>query len=364
MASLEQTLADLRTKIQRYRGRAPLNEENTKGTLIEPVLRALGWDVEDPEEVDREYRAERRDRPVDYALLVTRRPRLLVEAKALGCDLRDRKWINQIMGYAVVAGVKWVVLTDGDEYRIYNTHADVKADEKLFRSVRVSAPSALLASTLSLLAKDHLQENRLEVLWRAQFVDQQVKTAIERMVRADADNAVVRQIARHTRNLTDAEIRDSLARCRLALDFPEVVDPPKAIRGKRRRQDGDSGIRVLPGKIHRAASQDVTLRTLIGAGLLKPPTDLVKQYKGCDVAARVEEDGSVSCLGRTFASLSLAASAARASVLGIRSEAKWPATNGWTFWRYADETGTHVELDVLRKGYAAATAAQRQPSAS
>ena len=38
------------------------------------------------------------------------------------------------MGYAIVAGVEWVVLTDGNEYRIYNTHAPVPVAEKLFHS--------------------------------------------------------------------------------------------------------------------------------------------------------------------------------------------------------------------------------------
>ncbi|MGQ0615006.1 MAG: type I restriction enzyme HsdR N-terminal domain-containing protein [Planctomycetaceae bacterium] len=362
MESLDQTLAGLRVKIGKYRGRRPLNEENTKGTLVEPVLRALGWDVEDPEEVDREYRAESRDKPVDYALLLTRKPRLLVEAKALGHNLDDRRWVNQIMGYAVVAGVKWMVLTNGDEYRIYNTHADVKADEKLFRTVRVSEPSALLSPTLALLAKDHLQENRLEVLWRAQFVDQQVKEAIGRMLRVDTEDVVVRWLAKHTKNLSDSEIRESLGRCRLSLDFPEVADV--ADPGRRGHRDRDSGIRVLPGKRRPEPAQDVTLRDLIDSGVLKAPVDLVKPYKGRELNARVENDGTVSWSGRSFASLSTAGAAARASVLGIRSEAEWPATNGWTFWRCADETGRLVDLDVIRKRYSGAHVAGSQPSAS
>ncbi|HKX45882.1 MAG TPA: hypothetical protein VJP77_04220 [Planctomycetota bacterium] len=64
------TLDDVRRRIARAsRG---LNEENTKATLIEPVLRALGWDVEDFEEVQREFRVNKRNKSVDYALLVPR----------------------------------------------------------------------------------------------------------------------------------------------------------------------------------------------------------------------------------------------------------------------------------------------------
>src|SRR5690606_19829373 len=126
MADLAKTLEDVRARVARFCDDRPLNEENTKATLIEPVLRALGWDPEDPDEVHREFKPTSRDRPVDYALLINQEARLFIEAKAMREDLSDRRWSNQIMGYAAVAGAPWVVLTDGDEYRIYNAHVPVE----------------------------------------------------------------------------------------------------------------------------------------------------------------------------------------------------------------------------------------------
>ena len=110
MSTLAKTLAEVRRRIALSAKRG-LNEQNTKATLIDPVLRALGWDTENIEEVVREYRVKNRDKPVDYGLLTMRTPRLFVEAKGLGEHLQDRRWINQIMGYAAVAGVRWIVLT-------------------------------------------------------------------------------------------------------------------------------------------------------------------------------------------------------------------------------------------------------------
>lgn len=52
---------------------------------------------------------------MDYALKLLRRPRLFLEAKGLGEDMLDRKWIAQVLGYATVAGVEWCVLSDGDQ---------------------------------------------------------------------------------------------------------------------------------------------------------------------------------------------------------------------------------------------------------
>jgi len=91
VTALETILTQVRERIVRYRD-SPIGEQDTKAALIDPVLRALGWDVEDLEEVQREYRLKSTDNPVDYALSILRTPRLFVEAKALGGNLNDRRW--------------------------------------------------------------------------------------------------------------------------------------------------------------------------------------------------------------------------------------------------------------------------------
>jgi hypothetical protein len=137
--SLTSALPRLRTRIQKIQNRNEnIGEQNTKAALIDPLLAALGWDVEDIDEVSREYRLKSQDNPVDYALFMLRSPRLFVEAKGLEKDLSDRKWISQVLGYATVVGVEWCVLTNGDEYRLYNAHAPVDVEQKLFRVIRIS----------------------------------------------------------------------------------------------------------------------------------------------------------------------------------------------------------------------------------
>ncbi|MBI1788253.1 MAG: type I restriction enzyme HsdR N-terminal domain-containing protein [Acidobacteria bacterium] len=120
-AKVEATVNVIRTKIRQVRERNdPIGEQNTKAVLIDPLLAALGWDLQEIDEVCREYRHKPQDNPVDYALLFNGIEVLLVEAKSLEKNLSDRKWISQNISYAAVAGVKWCVLTNGDEYRIYN----------------------------------------------------------------------------------------------------------------------------------------------------------------------------------------------------------------------------------------------------
>jgi hypothetical protein len=84
------TLKQCVERVDRYRRLGQrVGESNTKAGLIEPVIAALGWDVLDPDEVHREYRRRSPDNPVDYALLLSRTPRLFIEAKGLGEHIDD-----------------------------------------------------------------------------------------------------------------------------------------------------------------------------------------------------------------------------------------------------------------------------------
>ena len=335
MPSLAETLAEVRRRIRRV-GTRSMNEENTKATLIEPVLRALGWDVEDVDEVQREFKTQPRHKPVDYGLLVVRTPRLLIEAKALGENLVDHRWVNQIMGYASVAGVEWVVLTDGDEYRIYNTHAPVVVEEKLFRVVKVSTEDASVNQTLELLAKNRLEENRIEVLWRAHFVDRQVRAAIESLFAPDHnDMLLVNYVGGSTKNLTAEEIRGSLARCRATFDFPldaEMLVVPRA-KAKRAGKNVDAS----------GGGGGGTLADLIAAGVLKPPVQLMRTYKGKELGATILPTGKVRVGKDEFDTPSSAAVAAIAQMTG-----KEPQTNGWDFWQVPTSDGTRVALATYR----------------
>jgi hypothetical protein len=55
--SLTDVLPKLRKRIQKIRNRNEnVGEENSKAALIDPLLAALGWDIENIAEVSREYR--------------------------------------------------------------------------------------------------------------------------------------------------------------------------------------------------------------------------------------------------------------------------------------------------------------------
>lgn len=219
MDSLSEAVKTVQKKIDRYKGKS-VGETNTKTALIDPILRALGWGVGDLEEVQQEYKMHRRDNPVDYALMLMNTPCLFVEAKALEHDLDDRKWANQIMNYANNAGVEWAVITNGDEYRIYNALAKVPIEGKLLRKVRITDESGAAEETLSLLSKERLKGNVLKDLWDAHFVDGKMKPALEGLFSADPDPSFVKLIKTRVQDLSTKDIEASLRRVRASFEFP------------------------------------------------------------------------------------------------------------------------------------------------
>ncbi len=219
------TLIRVRTRIDQIKGRREsIGEQNTKSALVDPVLLALGWDLEELEEVCREYKRKPQDNPVDYAIFMLRSPCLFVEAKALDRELNDRKWISQILSYATVVGVEWCVLTNGDEYRIYNSHAPVDVDEKLFRTIRISdeTQEKYTLDTLDLLSKNKMAEKLINPLWKAHFIDHRVKAALVDILHND-DGALTRLVHRKIPELSRPEIRDSLKRADFRVDFPIIA---------------------------------------------------------------------------------------------------------------------------------------------
>ncbi len=355
MNDLEIVLNSVRDRIGKWRAQA-IGEENTKTVLIEPILRALGWDVEDLDEVRKEFRYKPGDNPVDYALFLLRTPRLFVEAKALGENLGDRKWASQIMGYAGVAGVEWVVLTDGNEYRIYNAHAAVDIEKKLFRRIVIASDESGVVETLALLSKSQLQENQIEVLWRADFVDRQVRGAIEGLFAPEVPGDFLRLIRKRVPALPVADVRASLARARFTLDYPAVQLTPKASVGRRAPARTTAG---ATAEVNDATGTDVhgdktpwrhvTLAELISSGTVRLPLDIETAYKGHQLAARIESNGNVVWNGTTFDSLSMAGGMARKSIVGAPPGREYPPTNGWIFWRFRDADGRLAFLDVLRE---------------
>jgi hypothetical protein len=248
------------------------------------------------------------------------------------------------MGYAGVAGVQWVVLTDGDEYRIYNSHATVPVDEKLFRTIRISDDSSAPEKTLWLLSKSQLQERQINRLWDAHFVDRVVKGSLESLfaTAGEPDAAFVRLLHKRTGTLTLGQIRGGLRRLNIQVSCPltEDLEPPRKAKAPPKSRPRKTSQKPK-------SSNAVSLQQVVQAGLIETPTTLFRKYKEKILEAVLNADGAVTFDGRNYASCSAAAAAARGSVIGGT-----PATNGWTFWQFRNAEKQKQTLDDVRQRFA------------
>lgn len=117
----------LQRRIDQHRDRLSKNETLTRYALIDPLLRALDWDTEDPAVVVPEYEAS--GGRVDYVLLNSEgKPAILVEAKKLGEPLN--RAAEQGIQYTLQQGFEYFVVTDGQRWDVYETHKLVPLRDK------------------------------------------------------------------------------------------------------------------------------------------------------------------------------------------------------------------------------------------
>jgi hypothetical protein len=258
------------------------------------------------------------------------------------------------LSYATVAGIEWCVLTDGDEYRFYNSTAPVDAEEKLFCQIRLSqADEVAAANTLGLISRSNMEGNILDDLWSAHFVDRRVKNAIQDLFKTK-DRALIRLIRSRAPRLTPKEIIDSLRRLdfRIESDTPIFALPvhadseaalPQAAAPRTRT--GKPKGRKTGSKQRTKVRYGVTLKDLIAAGLLKPPVKLFRKTLSVLLEATVTANGAVEFEGKSYATCSTAAEYARSKATG-----RIMHTNGWSFWQLIDSKGKkRTLLDIRRE---------------
>lgn len=144
-------LEDLHELIETLQGRIDVHiadlqksEALTRYALIDPLLRELGWDTADPNQVRVELplaKGYAQQGFADYALLGTDgKPRVVVEAKSLGTSLQQAAM--QALGYCNALGFPYFAVTDGRFWELYETFRPVPLPEKLVMKLDLKGPIA------------------------------------------------------------------------------------------------------------------------------------------------------------------------------------------------------------------------------
>ncbi|MBI4721620.1 MAG: hypothetical protein HY769_01210 [Candidatus Stahlbacteria bacterium] len=165
-SELQVFLLELIRRIDTYRDKG-ISEADTKAKLIEPLFEKLRWDIRS-DEVIRAYNIQSSLEPIDYLFKINDEPRLLIGAKKLG-DPITIKDITQAIEYGNIVGIKWCIVTDGNEIRVYNSMWPESIENKLFFSLSITTLAegfdekfSNFFDTIRLLSRESVDNNELD----------------------------------------------------------------------------------------------------------------------------------------------------------------------------------------------------------
>lgn len=141
--SLPLLIDSLKEKIMatRERGRdfyTQDNEDTLSTLLVRPMLRALGWDYENNPDIAKfgyrikgsGPRSTKGDKEVDIALLITGKPKILIETKSLRENLPE--WERQLQTYCQLTVTPMGVLTNGFDWYLYLNEVETSSGRANF----------------------------------------------------------------------------------------------------------------------------------------------------------------------------------------------------------------------------------------
>ena len=175
---LYEQLRKLREDISEFSEYLEGNEAGTRQVLIDPLLRVLGWEVADPTQVRLEFGITKfggGKKFADYALLRNDEPVAVVEAKRLRAKNLDAA-IGAAMVEAVERGIKYILVTDGDQWRIYDVFKAAGIEGSLITKFSV------VSDPLSVSAVNAL------VIWRPNIANRHGPTLPDRLLFFKDDN--------------------------------------------------------------------------------------------------------------------------------------------------------------------------------
>ncbi|MFD9979302.1 hypothetical protein ACFWZJ_02820 [Streptomyces massasporeus] len=254
---------------------------------------------------------------------------------------------------------------------MYNAHAPVPVEHKLFRTVRIADDVDAAFELLSLLSKDNMRDNRIQELWRSFFVDREVNLALNDLFApGEPPRELIALLAKRVPKLPHADLRASLQRLRATFDFPRagvastISTPPGAPVPTPRPAEPSpaessipksraSGQSPLTKSRKTAVSEDernVGFEEMMAAGRVTPGATLHGDYMGQRHTATVLTTGQIRYQEQVYPSLSAAGRAVKLRVRGRNTPESTLSTDGWDFWRTRDPVcGDEVSLKTLRR---------------
>jgi type I restriction-modification system DNA methylase subunit len=192
-------------------------EQETKKDFIQPLFRALGWNVEDSSEVSAEESISKGY--VDYGFRINEIPKFFLEAKSLKKDLDDPKFVGQAINYSWLKGCTWAVLTNFETVRIFNAEWKTPSPfQSHFRTVHC-ADFLNRFDDLWLLSKESFEQG---------IIDKEAERLAKRTERTSVDRQLLADFTRFrellSKNATKANPDKKLTQEDLDESIQRILD--------------------------------------------------------------------------------------------------------------------------------------------
>lgn len=189
ISQLTLVLEQVRATAKEYADVLHENEAATRAALIDPVLRALGWDIGDPRRVIVEKiqsgNKDKDNERADYLLQADGEAKFVIEAKKLNANLKEH--FVKLAAYSVALGVGDIFITDGIRWRHYQNIGHNNQEPKCELNMGndpLSVVAAYLVQNLdaALFVSESPVENRLGELAEQISVAQAKIETLERQI--------------------------------------------------------------------------------------------------------------------------------------------------------------------------------------
>lgn len=213
------------------------DEEDVKSGIIEPVLEILGWDPNNPSEVKKEESVGRKK--ADYALKIDEKTEVIIEAKALDKKLSEgdsdslTEYEKQAINYAYNKGINWAILTNGEEWRLYNAYW--KGEKLAFTLEIGDFPKKENLKKVSIFRKENVKEGEIDDYFedhpKRPDVDEEV-TQVLLNARAEITESIVSKNNRYG----EEDLRDGIQTVLDRLLFMKICEDRDIIEHGQLRQ--------------------------------------------------------------------------------------------------------------------------------
>lgn len=230
-SKLSEVLKSLGTKAADLKAKN-INEAQTKEWLIKPFFEALEWDFSNPDEVVPEEDDSSGKKP-DYSFKIGGVTKFFLEAKPLSNPLSDEKMIKEKLNYCHNAGVPFLIITNGELYKVYYVELKGVGEEKRLLELNVSGDWE--KEDVDMLTRDAFQQDRLLNYAKKVFIYNNVKTALEKLLQKPSKkfkniiNDSIKELLGH--KFGGDEIEDALKNITVSVSMEQATDtlPQKQI---------------------------------------------------------------------------------------------------------------------------------------